>query len=391
MASAVEIHGSCHPKFARVKDAFAREFAEGNELGAGVALTHRGEMVTDLWAGHRDAERTQPFERDTLVNVYSTTKGITALALHRLVDEGKVDLDAPVARYWPEFAQAGKASLPVRYLLSHQAGLAAVKKPLPQEALYDWSAMTAALAEQAPWWEPGKSHGYHALTFGWLNGEIVRRVRGKKLGDVVREEIARPLGATFEIGFGPELDARCAPLAQGPIHPPTGDVDFNLLKAVTENPEGLLAKAFGNPPVLAPGLVNSRAWRAAEIPGANGHSNAHSLARIYAPLANGGEAFGVRLLSNAAIERARAVQVDGKDEVLPFRTRIALGFFVPSPDEPVGPNPRAFGHGGAGGSYSHADPENRLSFGYAMNLMHTGAWLVDPRPRRLLEAAYASL
>jgi len=391
MANPIEIHGDCRPKFARVKDAFAKEFADGNELGAGVALTHRGELVVDLWAGHRDSARTQPFERDTLVNVYSTTKGITAISLHRLVDEGKVDLDAPVARYWPEFAQAGKATLPVRYLLSHQAGLAAVKKPLPPEALFDWSAMTAALAEQAPWWEPGKAHGYHALTFGWLNGEIVRRVRAKKLGDVVREEIARPLGATFEIGFGPELDARVSDLAQGPIHPPTGDVDFNLLKAVTENPEGLLAKAFGNPPVMAPGLVNSRAWRAAEIPGANGHSNAHSLARIYAPLANGGEAFGVRLLSNAAIERARTPQVDGKDQVLPFRTRIGLGFFMPSPDEPVGPNSRSFGHGGAGGSYSHADPEHRLSFGYAMNLMHTGAWLVDPRPRRLLEAAYASL
>jgi CubicO group peptidase (beta-lactamase class C family) len=190
-----------------------------------------------------------------------------------------------------------------------------------------------------------------------------------------------PLGAEFEIGFGPELDARVAPLVQGPIHPPQGGVDFDLAKAVAEDPESLLAKAFANPPALTPGLVNTRAWRAAEIPGANGHSNAHSLARIYAPLANGGEAFGVHLLSRAAIERARTEQVDGRDEVLPLRTRIALGFFLPTPDEPLGPNPRAFGHGGAGGSYSHADPEHRLSFGYAMNLMHMGAWLVDPRAR----------
>lgn len=392
MSAAIEIHGVCHPKFARVKDAFAKEFADGNELGAGVALTLEGEMVVDLWAGHQDAERTKAFEHDTLVNVYSTTKGITALALHRLVDEGKVDLDAPVARYWPEFAQAGKAKLPVRYLLSHEAGLAAVKKPLPLDAIYDWNRMTSELAAQEPWWEPGKAHGYHALTFGWLNGEIVRRVRGKKIGDVVREEIARPLGATFEIGFGPELDARVAPLAQGPIHPPQGDVSFDLVKAIMENPEGLLGKAFANPPTLAvPGLVNTRAWRAAEIPGANGHSNAHSLARIYAPLANGGTAFGVTLLSREAIERARTEQVNGHDEVLPLPTRIALGFFLPAPNEPLGPNPRAFGHGGMGGSYSHADPEHRLSFGYAMNLMHTGAWLVDPRPRRLLAAAYASL
>jgi len=391
VADPVEIHGTCDPAFARVREAFEREFAAGNELGAAVAATLEGELVVDLWAGHRDAERTRPFERDTLVNVYSTTKGLTAIALHRLVDEGLVDLDAPVARYWPEFAQAGKANLPVHYLLSHEAGLAAVKKPLPMDALFDWNAMTSALAEQAPWWEPGKAHGYHALTFGWLVGEVVRRVRGKKIGDVVREEIARPLGAEFEIGFGPELDARVAPLVQGPIHPPQNGVDFDLAKAVLENPESVLAKAFANPPALLPGLVNTREWRAAEIPGANGHSNAHSLARIYAPLANGGEAFGVRLLSSAAIDRARTEQVDGPDEVLPLRTRIALGFFLPSPDEPLGPNFRAFGHGGAGGSYSHADPEHRLSFGYAMNLMHMGAWLVDPRARRLLAAAYQSI
>ncbi|TMA22462.1 MAG: beta-lactamase family protein, partial [Deltaproteobacteria bacterium] len=201
----------------------------------------------------------QPFERDTLVNVYSTTKGLTALALHRLVDEGKVDLDAPVARYWPEFAQAGKEKLPVRYLLSHEAGLPAVKKPLPLEALFDWHAMTSALAEQEPWWEPGKAHGYHALTFGWLVGEVVRRVRGKSLGDVVREEIARPLGAEFEIGFGPELDARVASLQQGPIHPPqAGGVDFDLERAVAENPEGVLAKTFANPPALMPGRFRAR-------------------------------------------------------------------------------------------------------------------------------------
>jgi CubicO group peptidase (beta-lactamase class C family) len=391
LSEATQIDGKCHPKFERVREAFAQEFAAGNEVGAAVSATLEGEVVVDLWAGHRDSERTQPFERDTLVNVYSTTKGLTAIALHRLVDEGKVDLDAPVARYWPEFAQAGKEKLPVRYLLSHEAGLPAVKKTLGFDALFDWNAMTSALAEQEPWWEPGKAHGYHALTFGWLVGEVVRRVRGKKIGDVVREEIARPLGAEFEIGFGPELDARVSPLHQGPIHPPQNGVDFDLAKAVAENPESVLAKAFANPPALAPGLVNTRAWRGAEIPGANGHSNAHSLARIYAPLANGGSAFGVRLLSSESIERARAEQVNGPDEVLPLPTRIGLGFFLPSPSEPLGPNPRAFGHGGAGGSYSHADPEHRLSFGYTMNLMHMGAWLVDPRPRRLLAATYASL
>jgi CubicO group peptidase (beta-lactamase class C family) len=386
-----EIHGRVHPKFGRVKDAFAKEFADGNEVGASLALTLAGESVVDLWAGTKDREGKQPWLRDTLANVYSTTKGITAIAAHRLVDEGLLDLDAPVARYWPEFAQNGKEHLPVRYLLSHQAGLAAIATPLAPETIYDWDAMTGHLAAQKPWWEPGKAHGYHALTFGWLVGEVVRRIRRKRIGDVVRDEIAKPLGVEFEIGFGPALDARVAPLSQGPIHPPPdGGAGMDLMQQIQANPEGLLARTFGNPPILALS-PNDRAWRAAELAAANGHSNAHSLARIYGALANGGAIDGVRLLSRAGVERARAEQVHGKDQVLPLTTRLALGFFLPTEEEPLGPNPRVFGHGGAGGSFSMADPEHRLSFGYVMNLMHTGLWLVDPRPRRLLAAAYACL
>jgi len=386
-----EIQGRVHPKFARVRDAFAKEFADGNEVGASLCLTLEDETVVDLWAGFRDANKSEPWQRDTLANVYSTTKGITALAAHRLVDEGLLELDAPVARYWPEFAQNGKAKLPVRYLLSHQAGLCAIAKPLAPETIYDWDAMTALLAEQKPWWEPGRAHGYHALTFGWLVGELVRRIRGKKIGDVVREEIARPLGVEFEIGFGPELDARVAPLLQGPVHPPQpGQAGMDLLTQIQQNPDGMLARTFGNPPLLAVS-PNSRAWRAAELAAANGHSNAFSLARIYAALANGGATSGVRLLSGAGIERARSEQARGPDQVLPLETRYGLGFFLPTEAEPLGPNPRVFGHGGAGGSYSMADPEHRLSLGYVMNLMHTGVWLVDPRPRRLLAAAYACL
>jgi len=391
MTDAPEIHGRCDARFEPVRRAFAGEFEQGNELGAALCITLEGETVVDLWAGQRDEERTLPWERDTLANVYSTTKGLTAIAAHRLVDEGLLDLDAPVARYWPEFAAAGKEALPVRHLLSHEAGLAAVRKPLPLDALYDWDTMTSALAEQEPWWEPGTDHGYHALTFGWLVGEVVRRIRGRSLGTVVREEIAAPLGAEFEIGFGPELDARVAPLIQGPIHPPEGDVGLDMMKEVTENPDGLFAKAFTNPPVLGGASPNDRAWRAAEIPAANGHTNAHSLARIYAALANDGTVDGVTLLSRDAIARARKERVYGKDRVLSLPTRLGLGFFLPTREEPLGPNPDVFGHGGAGGSYGMADPENRMSFGYVMNLMHTGAWLVDPRPRRLLAALYGCL
>lgn len=201
-----DLQGTCHPRFERVRDRFAAGFEQGDELGAALCLTLEGETVVDLWAGHADAERSRPWQRDTLVNVYSSTKGIVALAAHQLVDDGRLDLDLPVAHYWPEFAAGGKAALPVRYLLSHQAGLAAVRKPLPPDGLYDWEVMTSALAEQEPWWEPGRAHGYHALTFGWLVGEVVRRVTGQRIGDVVRDRIASPLGVRFEIGFGPELD-----------------------------------------------------------------------------------------------------------------------------------------------------------------------------------------
>ncbi len=392
MSETVEIHGRCDARFAGVRDAFEKEFADGNELGAAVCVTLEGENVVDLWGGFADAARTRPWQRDTLANVYSTTKGITAIAAHRLVDEGRLDLDAPVARYWPEFAKAGKERLPVRQLLCHQAGLPVVRRRLAPEALYQWETMTAALAEQEPWWEPGTAHGYHALTFGWLVGELIRRVRGKAVGDVVRDEIARPLGAEFEIGFGPELDERVAPLSQGPIHAPeNGGPSFDLVSEIANNPEGMLAKGFANPPLVGVVSPNDRAWRAAVLPAANGHTNAHFLARIYAALANGGELGGARILSADAIERARAEQGYAQDRVMSLRTRYGLGFFLPTDEEPLGPNPRAFGPAGAGGSFGVADPEHRLSLGYVMNLMHTGVWLVDPRPRRLLRAAYACL
>ncbi len=205
----------------------------------------------------------------------------------------------------------------------------------------------------------------------------------------MHEAIAEPLGVEFHIGCGPELDARIAPLIEGPIHAPEGEATFHLVGEIAKNPAGLLAKAFANPPVI--GKANKREWRAAEIPAANGHTNAYSLALIYSALALGGEIDGVRLLGAEQIERARSEHSSGKDAVLPMTTRLGLGFFLPTEEEPLGPNPKVFGHGGAGGSYSQADPENRMSFGYVMNLMHQGLWLVDPRPRALLAAIYESL
>jgi CubicO group peptidase (beta-lactamase class C family) len=391
MADEFEIQGTCQARFERVRETFVRAFEGGAEVGAAVCITLEGEPVVDLWGGWADEARTRTWERDTLVNVYSTTKGITAIAAHRLVDEGRLDLDAPVAKYWPEFAAAGKRELPVCDLLSHRAGLPAVHKPLTLDALYDWELMVRVLAEQEPWWKPGTAHGYHALTFGWLVGEVIRRLTGRSVGRYVREEIAEPLGVEFHIGCPSELDVRIADLIQGPIVVPEDGSGFDLAQEIMNNPESLLSRVFANPPTLDAGAANSRAWRAAEIPAANGHTNAAALARIYGALAMGGERDGVRVLSPAGIERARSEQCNGKDEVLPMNTRLGLGFFLPTADEPIGPNPRAFGHGGAGGSYSQADPENRLGFGYVMNHMHQGAWIVDPRPRALLAAAYASL
>ena len=208
MSQSVPVHGRCEPRFQAVRDVFERNLRDGLDLGAAVAFTLDGEPVVDLWGGRLEFDRDDEWQRDTLVNVYSTTKGMTAICAHRLVEQGKLDLDAPVASYWPEFGQAGKQELPVRWLLSHQAGLPAVRKPLPKGALYDWHAMTSALAAQQPWWTPGTKHGYHAMTYGFLVGELVRRVSGQSLGTYFREQVAEPLEADFHIGLGEEHHAR---------------------------------------------------------------------------------------------------------------------------------------------------------------------------------------
>ncbi len=385
---AIKIEGTCDPKFSRVKDAFAANFDNGGEIGAAVALTLDGKQVVDLWGGYADKEKTRPWTRDTLVNVYSTTKGLTAICAHRLVDAGRLDIDAPVTKYWPEFAAAGKEKMLVRYLLSHRAGLAAISKPLAADALFDWTTMCSALAEQKPWWEPGTKHGYHALTFGWLVGEVIRRITGKSPGTYLRDELAKPLGLDTHIGLGAEHDSRTAYLIAAP---PPAPGEPNLFEEVLKNPESVTAKAFANPPVLGiPGLVNSREWRACELPAANGHTTARSLARLYGALARGGELDGYRVLSRESIARCHTEQSFGPDEVLLLSTRFGLGFMMSQPGASLGPNPRAFGHPGAGGSLGYADPDAKVGFGYVMNKMQTGL-LIDSRPTALIEAAYASL
>ncbi|MGH7646084.1 MAG: serine hydrolase domain-containing protein [Gemmatimonadales bacterium] len=396
MSERVEVRGECDPRFARVRDEFSRGFRElrddreRGELGAALAVTIDGTMVLDLWGGHADPDRRRPWGRDTLANVYSTTKGIVAVASLHLVDRGRLDLDAPVARYWPEFAAAGKADLPVRMLLNHRAGLPAVRSPLHDTAIFEWPTMTGALAAEAPWWPPGERHGYHAFTYGWLVGEVIRRVSGHTPGRYIREALAGPLGLDLHIGLDAGHDRRTAELTPLPL---TGadPALATLLAAMLGERESAASKAFLNPPsLLAPGVVNSRAWRGAEIPAANAHTTARSLARLYGALAAGGSLDGVRVLQRDTLELCWREGSRGPDEVLRTPTRFSAGFMLSQPHTPLGPGPRAFGHPGAGGSLGFADPDAGVGFGYTMN--RTGPYvLLDPRPAALIDALYGCL
>jgi CubicO group peptidase (beta-lactamase class C family) len=381
--------GECDPAFQRVREVFAELLAK-REVGAGVAVRVGGRAVVDLWGGLADRKTGRLWERDTLVPVYSTTKGMTSLCAHRLVDRGELDLDAPVARYWPEFAAAGKGSMPVRFLLSHRAGLAALRSLLPPEALYDWGVMTAALAAETPWWTPCEHHGYHPFTFGWLVGEVVRRISGKSLGTFFRDEVALPLGLDFHIGLAAKDDARCANLATID----EGEGGERIVAAVMNDPTGLVARAFTNPTSsVAPGHAKTRAWRGAEIPAANGHGTARAVAHAYGALGNGGLLDGYRLLSREGIERCCSTQSDGLDLVLGVHTRFGLGYMLSQPESAgarIGPNPRTFGHPGAGGSIGFCDPDAGLGFGYVMNGMDRNL-LTSGRAAALIDAVYESL
>jgi CubicO group peptidase (beta-lactamase class C family) len=371
-----------------VREAFAENFAIRGEVGAAVCVYADGKPVVDLWGGYADAARTRPWNQNTIVSVASTTKGMTALCTHMLVERGLLDLDAPVARYWPAFAQAEKDTLPVRWLLSHRAGLPAVRRDLPPQSLYDWNAFTEALAQTKPWWEPGRQHGYHAITFGYLVGEVIRRVSGKSVGQFLRTEVAGPLGADFFIGVPESQDARAAEVLPDP--PPLPG-DTTMWDVILQDPTSMAGRAFLNPPRTA-NVTNTRAWRAAEIPAGNGHTTASGLARIYGALAHGGALDGVSLLRRTTIETASVEQSSGLDAVLSFPTRFGLGFMLPTPERPFGPNPYAFGHPGRGGSIGFADLAGGIGFGYVMNQYKTGT-LRNPDLRWpvLVEAVYASL
>ncbi|HEX7038328.1 MAG TPA: serine hydrolase domain-containing protein [Pseudomonadales bacterium] len=373
-----QIQGVCHDRFSAVREAFEKNFTERGDLGASVAVSYQGEIVVDLWGGHRDRAGTLPWEEDTIVNVYSSTKTMAALCLLVLADRGQVDLYAPVAEYWPEFAQNGKAKVEVRHFLSHSAGLAGMDEPISGEALYDWDRVVDALARQAPWWEPGTASGYHAVTQGHLIGEVVRRVTGRSLGTFFREEIAGPLGADFHIGMPREHFGRIA------------ELDPPARAALSESdPNSIAARAFKSPAVTAHAAATD-GWRLAEIPAANGHGNARSIVRVQTAVANLGRAFGVELLSEAGARRVFDEQTNGQDLVLGVPIRFGMGYGLTSDIMPMGPNEHIAYWGGWGGSTVVVDQDARLCVSYVMNRMAADL-LGDLRGFSILQAAYASL
>lgn len=338
-----------------VREGFVTNFGEG-DLGASCAVVHRGEMVVDLWGGHRDVAATLPWDRDTIVNVWSTTKMMAALTVLMLHDRGALSVDDPVAAHWPEFAANGKDRVLVRHLLSHTAGLPGFDPPITENEMFDWDLCCANLAAQAPWWEPGTASGYHAASQGWLLGELVRRVDGRTLGTFFREEVAEPLDADFHIGLPDSEFGRVA------------EMRIDEAESVVGSGNEIAVRLREGEPSHLP-MVNTDRWRRAEMPASNGHGNARSVARVVSLLAQGGSADGVEVLSPGTIERTFEVQADGTDLVLGLESRFGIGFGLPSAGMPLGVNDRTLFWAGWGGSMAVVDVENELTAVYVMNRM----------------------
>ncbi len=378
--TSTEIHGDVEPGFEGVAEAFRTNFEEHGDVGAAVCVYHRGRPLVDLWGGLADREASRPWQRDTLQLVFSTTKGIAATCIHLLVERGVLDLDTPVARYWPEFAASGKAEIPLRWVLSHEAGLAAVTGEVTMDDVLGWEGVVEAIAAQAPVWEPGTKHGYHARSYGWILGEVVRRVTGRSLGRFFADEIASPLDLDFFIGLPPAEADRVAHLYPPVIDAPTQEVldvfmgPDTLLGQVIAGPSGLFGydEMWNRPEVLA-----------AEMPSSNGVGTARAVARLYAALI--GEVDGRRVLDADTVARATEVQASGPDHVIGLPMAFGLGYMTPPPSAPPG----SFGHAGAGGSLGMADPAGRWALGYVMNQMQLGL-TGDARSAGLIDATVAA-
>jgi len=370
------VYGAVEPGFESVRDAFGANFERHGDVGAACCVYAEGRKVVDLWGG--------TYAPETLQMVMSSTKGVVAVAAHVLAQEGRLDFDAPVTAYWPEFGAEGKSEIPVRWLFSHRAGLPAIDRPLSIEDVYAWTPVAEALAAQKPLWEPNSGHGYHVGTYGWLAGEIIRRVTGVSVGAFVADRIARPLGLDLWIGLPAAEESRVKPMIASP--PPAPGTPVDIFTARMLDPTTLLYRAFVNPPLPAPAF-NERAFHAAEIPAANGITNARSLARMYAACI--GEVDGVRLLRPDTLAAATREQSAGEDLVLGYETRYATGFQLSFPYRPMA-GEGSFGHYGMGGSVGFAHPGRRVAFAYVMSqMLRSGG--VDPRTKNLVDALLGCL
>jgi CubicO group peptidase (beta-lactamase class C family) len=375
----MDVQGTCEPGFEGVRAALADNLESGKDVGACAAVTVDGRIVADVWGGHQDAAKTTPWERDTIINVWSTTKTMAALSMLVLIDRGEIDVDAPVATYWPEFKAGNKEDVLVRHIMSHTAGLSGWQEPMKAEDLYDWDLACARLAAQEPWWEPGAASGYHAITQGYLEGEVIRRVTGQTIGAFFAEEIAGPLGADFHIGTGPEHDDRIALVIPPPPLIPEG---------VEIDPDSVAIRTLSNPPLDA-AQSWTVPWRRAEIPAANGHGNARSVALVQSILACGGESNGTRLFSENTANVVFREQCDGTDLVLGAPLRHGIGYGLPGELIPL-PNPRTCFWGGWGGSLIIVDLDARMTVSFVMNRMGEGT-VGDDRSVGILLAAYGGL
>ena len=373
----MQIQGYFDLKFETVKDAFAALFDDPQERGAALCVQVGGETVVDIWAGVADREGQQAWQSDTILNLFSCTKPFTAVTALQLVAEGKLELDAPVASYWPEFAAAGKQRITLRHLLSHQAGLPAIRQSLPAEALYDWQAMTAALAAETPWWALGEGHGYAPITFGWLVGELLRRVEGRGPGESIVARTAKPLGLDFHVGLADEEFHRVATISRGKGN--LGDAAAQrMLKTMMSDAQAMTTRAFTNPPSIMTS-TNKPEWRRMQQPAANGHGNARSLAGFYSGLLDGS------LLDSELLAELTREHSVGDDRTLLTPTRFGLGCMLDQPavaNATYGMGPGAFGHPGAGGTTGFADPERDVAMGFVTNNLGPFV-LMDPRAQKL--------
>ncbi len=376
-----ELSGSCDPRFDAVREAVQANVDSGEEIGASIVLDLDGEIAIDLWGGFCDEARTVPWTQDTITNVWSTTKTVTSLAALMLADRGQLDVDAPVATYWPEFAAAGKQDVLVRHLMSHTSGVSGLDQPASVEDLYDWNKSTARFAAQAPWWAPGTASGYHALNFGHLIGEVVRRISGKSLKQFVADEIAGPLGADFQIGAAESDWSRIANVTPPPPLP------FDLEALGMDSP---VVKTFTGP-VADANNANTPEWRRADIGAANGHANARSVARILSVISRGGEVDGVRLLSPETIELIFREQSDGIDLVLGVPLRFGIGYGLPKAETiPYIPDGKICFWGGWGGSVIIMDVGRKMTIAYMMNKMGAGI-IGSERAEQYVRAIYAAI